>query len=80
MNEPRERLSSRLGFILLPLGALIIAVFCCSKRWGWDNFMAEANAGKGMKVKPWMKPIFCYVVPVAVIVIYVVGLVGFQWK
>ena len=67
---------------LLPLGALIFAIFCCSDRfgWGWDNFIAEANAGKGMKVKNWMKPIFKYVVPVAVLVIYIIGLKTFNWK
>ena len=67
---------------LLPLGSLLFAVFCCSKRWGWgwDNFLAEANAGKGMKVRRWMKPIFCIFVPVAIIVLYVVGLVNFQWR
>ena len=64
---------------LLPLGSLVFVIFCCSKKfgWGWDNFLAEANAGKGMKVQNWMKPIFCYVVPVAVIVIYVMGLINF---
>lgn len=67
---------------LLPIGALIFALFCCSDRfgWGWDNFIAEANAGKGMKVKSWMKPIFKYVVPIAVAVIYIIGLTSFQWK
>ncbi len=67
---------------LLPIGALIFALFCCSDRfgWGWDNFIAEANAGKGMKVKGWMKPIFKYVVPIAVAVIYIIGLTSFQWK
>ena len=66
---------------LLPIGSLIFVIFCCSKRygWGWDNMLAEANAGKGLKVKNWMKPIFCYVVPVAIIVIYVMGLVNFPW-
>ena len=64
---------------LLPLGSLVFVIFCCSKKfgWGWDNFLAEANAGKGMKVQNWMKPIFCYVVPVAVIVIYIMGLINF---
>ena len=64
---------------LLPLGSLVFVIFCCSKKfgWGWDNFVAEANAGKGMKVQNWMKPIFCYVVPVAVIVIYIMGLINF---
>jgi len=67
---------------LLPLGSLIFVAFCCNKRygWGWDNFLAEANAGKGLKVKTWMKPIFCYVVPVAVIIIYIMGLISFKWK
>ncbi|MBQ1711804.1 MAG: sodium-dependent transporter, partial [Firmicutes bacterium] len=67
---------------LLPIGAFIMTVFCVSKRfgWGWDNFVEEANAGKGMKVKNWMKPIFQFVVPIIVIVLYVVGLVGFKWK
>jgi len=67
---------------LLPLGSLCFVIFCCNKRygWGWDNFIKEANTGKGMKVQNWMKPIFCYVVPVAIVVIYVMGLISFPWK
>ena len=66
---------------LLPLGSLAFALFCCNKfGWGWDNFMAEANEGEGLKVKSWMKPIFQYVVPIFIIVIYVVGLTTFSWK
>ena len=66
---------------LLPLGALCYAIFCCYRKfgWGWDNMIAEANAGEGMKVKAWMKPIFMYVVPVAVIVLYVYGMITFAW-
>ena len=66
---------------LLPIGAFIFSVFCCYKiGWGWDAFIAEANAGRGMKVKPWMKPIFKFVVPVIVLGLYVYGLVTFGWK
>ncbi len=66
---------------LLPLGALIFALFCCNKfGWGWDKFVAEANAGKGMKVKQWMKPIFQFVVPIVVIFLYGYGLFTFAWK
>ena len=66
---------------LLPLGALIFSVFCCNKiGWGWDNFVAEANAGKGMKVQNWMKPVFKYFVPGCVIVLYIYGLITFGWK
>ena len=66
---------------LLPLGALIFALFCCSKSgWGWDNFVAEANAGKGMKVQEWMRPIFQVVVPAVVTFLYAYGLWTFKWK
>jgi len=66
---------------LLPLGSLIIAVFCCSKRWGWgwENFKAEANTGKGLKVQDWMRPIFTFVVPVGILVVYIMGLINFNW-
>ena len=67
---------------LLPVGSLVFAIFCCNKRygWGWDKLVEEANTGKGLKVQPWMKPIFCYVVPVAIIILYITGLVSFPWK
>ena len=66
---------------LLPLGALIFALFCCNKfGWGWDKFVAEANEGKGMKVKEWMRPIFQIVVPAVVTFLYAYGLWTFKWK
>ena len=70
------------SYNLLPLGSLLFAVFCCNKRYGggWEKMLAEANTGKGPKVQQWMKPVFTYVVPVAIIVIYVMGLISFPWK
>ena len=66
---------------LLPIGALIFSLFCCFKfGWGWDKFIEEANAGKGLKIKPWMKPIFKYVVPLVIIFLYIYGLATFSWK
>jgi NSS family neurotransmitter:Na+ symporter len=66
---------------LLPIGALIFSVFCCYKvGWGWDNFVAEANAGKGLKIRPWMKPVFKYVLPICVLGLYIYGLVTFKWR
>jgi len=65
----------------LPVGSLIFALFCCNKfGWGWDNFVAEANAGKGLKVKQWMKPLFQFVVPVIILAIYIYGLSTFAWR
>lgn len=70
------------SYNLLPLGSMVFAVFCCNRRygWGWENLMAEANAGNGPKLKQWMKPIFTYLVPIAIIIIYIVGMVTFPWK
>lgn len=67
---------------LLPLGAIVISLFCCSSRWGWgwDKFLAETNAGSGLKVRPWMKPIFKYFVPVAILIVYIIGLCTFKWS
>ena len=66
---------------LLPIGALVFSLFCCYKfGWGWDKFVEEANAGQGLKVQNWMKPIFRYVVPVCVAGLYIYGLLTFKWK
>ena len=66
---------------LLPIGAFIFSIFCCYKLgWGWDAFLAEANAGKGLKVKSWMKPVFKYFVPLCVAGLYIYGLWTFKWR
>lgn len=65
---------------LLPLGALCYVLFCvCKKGWGFDNFIAEANAGKGMKLPLWIRPYMTYVLPVIIGVIFVIGIVTFQF-
>ena len=65
---------------VMPLGSLILALFCCTCRgWGWNNFLQEANAGKGLKIKAWMKPLFRYFVPVVILFIYIYGMFTFPW-
>lgn len=62
--------------LLLPLGSLIFIYFCTSRYgWGWKNFTKEANTGKGLKVQRWMRGYMCYVLPVLVAVILVLGLI-----
>lgn len=35
---------------LLPLGSVVYLLFCVTRYgWGWDNFLKEANTGKGIK-------------------------------
>lgn len=64
--------------ILLPLGSLIFVLFCVSRYgWGWKNFKAEANSGKGLKVSDWMRGYMTFVLPVIVIILFVVGMYNF---
>lgn len=66
---------------ILPLGSLVLSLFCCTGLgWGWNNFVKEANTGKGLKIKPWMKPLFRFIVPGAILFIYIYGLITFPWK
>lgn len=62
--------------LLLPLGSLIFIFFCTSRYgWGWKSFTKEANTGKGLKVQRWMRGYMCYVLPILVAVILVLGLI-----
>ena len=45
---------------------ILMADSCC--------FMAEANTGKGLKVKNWMRFYMTYILPVIIIVLFVVGI------
>ena len=64
----------------LPLGALCYVLFCVSKKgWGFDNFIAEANAGKGLKVQKWMRPYMTYVLPVVIIGLFIIGIMTFSF-
>lgn len=61
--------------LLLPLGSLIYVIFCVTRYgWGWDNFVAEANQGSGLKIQKWMKPYMTYVLPVLVAIVFIIGL------
>lgn len=63
--------------IMLPLGSLIILLFCTHKfGWGFDNYMTEANAGKGIKVPKILKVYFKWVLPVILIIMFVHGIIG----
>ena len=60
---------------LLPLGSLCFVLFTVLKcGWGWDNFVKEANAGKGIKIPNWLRYHVKYVIPVIILVIFFVGI------
>ena len=61
--------------LLLPIGSLIYLLFCVT-RWGWgfDNYLTEANTGKGLRLPRWFKPYFSVVLPLLIVFILVQGL------
>ena len=62
--------------LILPLGSLVIILFCVLKKgWGWDNYIREANTGKGLKMKNFMRGYVTCVLPVMVIVLFVIGII-----
>lgn len=62
--------------LLLPLGSLVYLLFCVTKwGWGFDNYLEEANAGKGLKMSRRLKPYFQFVLPVLILVILIQGLI-----
>ena len=59
---------------LLPLGSLVYLAFCTSRYgWGWDNFIQEANTGKGMAFPTCVRFYVTYILPLIVLVIFVNG-------
>jgi len=59
---------------LLPLGSLVYLLFCVSKKgWGWENFLAEADQGKGIKFPKYLRGYLTYVLPVIMLLIFAVG-------
>ncbi len=65
---------------LLPLGALCYVLFCVSRvGWGFDNFLAEANTGKGLKLNKCLKPYLTFVLPVVIVFIFVYGIITFEF-
>ena len=58
----------------LPLGSLAYLIFCCT-RWGggWDNFVAEADMGQGLRFPRILRLYLIYVVPIIILTIFVMG-------
>lgn len=61
--------------ILLPIGSLIYLLFCVSRRgWGWENFKAEANTGKGLKISDKIRFYMTYILPLIILFMFIIGI------
>ena len=61
--------------LALPIGALGFAFYCTRRwGWGWSGFIDEANAGRGLKLAPSLRPWLAWFVPAAILLIIAAGL------
>ncbi|HLR21165.1 MAG TPA: sodium-dependent transporter [Tissierellaceae bacterium] len=61
------------GNVMMPLGALILSIYTAFV-WKFDNYQTEANLSvKRFKVYDWWKPLVVFVVPLALLFIFING-------
>ena len=64
---------------VLPLGSVVYLLFCVTRYgWGWDNFIQEANAGKGLKfpVCRAVRIYLTFILPLIILGIFIQGYIG----
>ncbi len=63
---------------ILPLGSLVYVLFCTwdKKGWGWNQFLSEANQGKGIMVPSKLKVYLKYVLPIILIIFWLWGIIS----
>lgn len=59
---------------IMPLGSLVYLFFCVTKwGWGWDNFIAEVNAGTGIRFPKGARFYLTYILPLIVLAVFLGG-------
>ena len=63
---------------ILPIGSLVYVLFCTSQKfgWGWNGFLDEANAGKGIGFPKWLRGYVKYVLPIILLIVWIQGYVS----
>lgn len=63
---------------ILPLGALAYVLFCSHSKfgWGWDNFISEANTGKGLVFPKMLKFYMQYILPAIILFVWIQGYIS----
>jgi NSS family neurotransmitter:Na+ symporter len=64
---------------ILPLGSLVYVLFCTldKKGWGWNEFLTEANLGKGVRFSEKLKVYCKYILPVLLFIFWAWGLLSY---
>lgn len=63
---------------LLPLGSLVYVLFCCSEKYGWgfNNFLLEANTGKGLSFPKQIRFYAKYILPAILLIVWAQGYIS----
>lgn len=62
---------------ILPIGCLIYVLFCTTEfGWGYENFIEEANQGKGIKFPRKLRLYFTFVIPILILFILIQGYIA----
>ncbi len=67
---------------ILPLGSLVYVLFCTWRKggWGWENFIGEANEGRGIMFPGWLKVYAKYILPIILFVLWIQGYITMFFK
>lgn len=61
--------------LLLPFGSLWYLLFCVTKKgWGFENYLAEANEGKGAKIPGWIRFYVKWILPIILMILMFHGI------
>lgn len=62
---------------ILPLGSILYILFCTTRYgWGWNQFISEVNAGKGLRFPKQIRYYMLYVVPFIILIIFFQGYIN----
>lgn len=61
---------------LMPIGSIFFILFCTSRKgWGFDNFIEEANCGKGLAIPKNTRAYLTFVLPILILFLFIQGYV-----
>lgn len=62
--------------LILPIGSFVYLMFCVTgKGWGFDNYLQEANTGKGMKMPKAFRFYLQVILPAMILFIFIKGII-----
>lgn len=63
--------------VILPVGSLVYLLFCVTRSgWGFEEYLKEANTGKGLRMPKGLRIYVTYVLPILLIFLIVKGWMG----